>query len=485
MRNKSIASNAVFNVIYKILNVAFPLITSMYASRILMSKGIGEVAYAKNIVSYFILCASLGIPHYGIKEIARRSTRPEDRNIAFSELFIINFISTAIFSCAYLLLISSSTAFNRNLHLYLAVAAPLFLNIFNVDWFYQGIESYAYITARSIIIKTVSLVLIFLLVKDTSDYILYAFISSFATIGNYIFNIIHCRKLVRITFRDLDIKRHLKPVAYLLAVSISLELYSKIDVTMLGSMFERNIVGYYNNAQKTVNVALTLIVSITAVFLPRLSYYYKSDREKFCQLVNKGFKIVLLFSIPCFLGICIIAPSAIAALYGSDFSQSVPTIRILAVLIIIKSVGDILCYQVMVSSDNEKRLLTSNVLAAVVNIALNALLIPAYKHNGAAVASVVSELILNTTLLVKARRITDFSVDFRFVFKVMLGSAVMGIALVYIQSLDYSELILMLLSLTVGVSLFFLSQLILKNELCMELLHMIGKLRRRENDLQT
>lgn len=112
---KSLVKNSVFYMFYNLLNMLFPFITSIYVARILLPASVGEVAYAQNIVSYFSVLAFLGIPTYGVREIAKVRNNKKELSIVFSELFIINGISTFFFSAAYYFFVISVVAKNSNL----------------------------------------------------------------------------------------------------------------------------------------------------------------------------------------------------------------------------------------------------------------------------------------------------------------------------------------------------------------------------------
>ena len=100
-KHDGLFQNSVYNVIYKLLDALFPLVSAAYLGRVLMSDGVGKVAYAQNIAQYFVLAASLGIPNYGIREIARRRKDEEQTKELFSSLFFINLISTLICTALY------------------------------------------------------------------------------------------------------------------------------------------------------------------------------------------------------------------------------------------------------------------------------------------------------------------------------------------------------------------------------------------------
>lgn len=476
MKN-TLAKNAAFNIIYRVLNVVFPLISAGYLSRILAPEGIGKVSYAQNIVSYFVMFAALGIPSYGTREIARLKNEPGEANKLFSELVLINAISTFVCIAAYYVFIF--TAFSRDYLLYAVLGLELFFNFISIDWLYQGKEEYVYITVRSILIKFFSLLLLFIFVRDWQDYISYAMISCLAVGSNYFFNVFHARKSVKLSFRDLNCGKHLKPVLILMLSTVMASLYSKVDITMLGSSSTDEAVGFYTNAHKVVNIILTLVTAITAVYLPRLSYIYQNEREKYEEFLTTGVKIVLLLAMPCCFGLLVVADDLTMVLFGKAFAPAAATIRILAILILIKGVGDLLCYQAIISSGNEKHLVKSRVLAGIANIVLNSILISRYAQNGAAIASVISELIVNGILLRYSLSTIKLKIEHRFVWSIVLSTAVMSVLAWWGRGQIRNVVLSLVFSVTVGALGYFAAALLLKNDvLCAAISAVKNKLKK-------
>ena len=195
MKEKSLIKNALFNVSYKLLSVLFPLITISYASRILGASGIGTISSAQNLVTYFSTIAALGIPSYGVRAISQNRKNENNKNKTFSELFTINFVMSIIAFICYVLFIFGTS--QQNMLLSLVFSSIVFFNIFNIEWLYQGMEEYVYIAIRSFIIKIISVVLLFIFVKDIYDIEIYALIICFGTIGNYILNVLNLKKYVK------------------------------------------------------------------------------------------------------------------------------------------------------------------------------------------------------------------------------------------------------------------------------------------------
>lgn len=473
MVKKSLVNNAIFNMIYKLLNVLFPLISSAYISRIILADGIGKVSYAQNIVSYFTMVAALGIPSYGIREIAKSRNNHKALNKTFTELFCINFISTFLCVIIYYIFILNFQQFQKEIQLHLIFGLLIVFNFINVDWFYQGIEDYIYISVRSIIIKFLSLIMLFLFVKDKNDYIIYAIITCLATGGNYIYNIFNLRKYISFQFHGINLLNHMKPILLLVACSISTELYSKIDVTMLGSNYDDKIVGYYTNAQKLITVVVSITSSLSSVFLPRLSYYYINEEKKFNELISKGLNILLFISIPSCLGILLVSNNLVPIFFGMSFSPSILTVQILSPLIIIKSVGDLLCYQINIATNNERKLLYAYSAAAIINIILNLLLIPIFFDKGAALASVVSELIVNISLSISSLKIIKLNILKKDITSIIYSSIAMIFIVLFINLLPISNIIILLLQVFFGAIFYLIVSLITHNEFALTIIQYI------------
>lgn len=463
MKSKSLLKNSIFNICYKALNAIFPLITASYISRVLLAEGIGKVAYAQNIVSYFILIAALGIPSYGVREIAKSKNDKINCDKTFSELFILNVISTSVCLIAYLITINIVPIFETRKQLHVAFSFLLVLNYFNVDWFYMGQEEYVYIAIRSFVVKLVSTCMLFILVKTVDDYINYTYIICFGAGGNYIFNMVHLKKYVKLSFSGLHLKRHLSGVMILLASAIATELYSKIDITMLGSVGD-TITGYYFNAYRLVNMSMQILTAVTAIFLPRLSMYFALEKDKFYALVNQGLKVILFLGIPCFTGLFMIADSVVRVLFGNSFMPIVTTVRILSILLLIKGIGDLLCYQVLLSANKERYFIPAYGAAAVINIVLNSILIPRFYQNGAAMASVVSEMIVNGSLFIVALKVTKISIPIKYFFSVFISAAGMAIAVYTVNLLPLTDIIRLLLGISLGSIMYFVIAYFSKND---------------------
>ncbi len=162
----SVKYNFIMNFLLTATNFIFPLISFPYVSRILQASGNGKVNFAVSVANYFLMMASLGIPTYGIRACARVRDNRDELSKTVQELLIINSISTALVTITYLLCVFMVPRFSQDKTLFFIEGVNIILNMFGVNWFYQALEQYDYITARSIFFKFVSVALMLLLVRQ-------------------------------------------------------------------------------------------------------------------------------------------------------------------------------------------------------------------------------------------------------------------------------------------------------------------------------
>lgn len=471
---KSLFKNSLYNIVYKLFMIAFPLVSSAYVSRILLPTGVGKVAYAQNIASYFITFAALGVGSYGVREIGKNQKNKSQYSQTVIELLIITFISTLICSLIYYGMVFTLPYFQNNKALYYAVGIQLILTAANVDWFYQGMEEYGYITIRSVIIKILTLVGIFTFVKTKDDLVPYALLSSIALAGNNVVNVIHLKKfLVRIDIHKIELKRHVRPLLVLLSTGFAVELYTKLDTTTLGMLTSEECVGYYNYATKITSIVVNLAASVSTILLPRFSLYREQNRlNQLKKTIENAQSAILFISIPAVVGIIITAKDIISFLFGEAFLPAVATVQILAVLVIVKSIGNLYGVQVLVAFGEEKTLFYTTVLGAISNVVMNVVLIPILQQNGAAIASVLSELAVCIYQYIAARKHIHTEFDKMDLSKMIVATAIMGI-IVYIIVHTVSNVFAgIVLSCSIGAFSYFaltfllrikMSNLVLKN----------------------
>ncbi len=468
MQNKSLSKNAFFNIMYKVLNIIFPVVSMAYVSRILLADGVGKIAAVSNNISYFMILATLGIPTYGVRELSKKRDELYSRDKLFCELFALNFILTIFTYLLFNIVLFSFAYFRKDIVLYEILGLTILFNIINIDWLFQACEEYKYITIRSTIVKVISIILLFLLVKTKEDIFLYAIIQVVATSGNNILNVIKMKFHIKISFKDLKLKKHFKPLIYMALGGFSTELYAKMDITMLDCMSESSVVGYYTNSQKIINLSITALVAATAVFMPRLSYLFEKNKIEFNRILKKGLELMISISIPSCIGLMLTSNLLVSIFLGNDFASASVTVSILSLMIPLKCVGDLVCYQVMMCAGQEALLMKSYFLTMIVNLINNIVLIPKFGAVGASIASVISEIVAFVFVLPYSKKYFEINDIHKVIIKTVICSIAMALTVFAISFTRMSPVLKFLLEGLVGISTFVLSSILFKHTVVLE-----------------
>ncbi|MGL5780691.1 flippase [Cetobacterium sp.] len=474
----NLKNNFIFNLIRIITNLLFPIISFPYVSRILNPEGIGKVTFTNSISAYFLMFASLGIPLYGIREVAKVRDNKEKLEKTTSEIFFLNLITTVVIVLLYFIFLYLGYLGKERILLEI-MSLNIFLTFIGVEWFYQGMEEYKYITIRSIFFRIVSLILIFTLVKTEDDYVVYGAIIILSTVGSNIFNFFKLRSFTRLSFKNLNIKRHLKPILTIFSMNIAISIYTNLDNVMLGYKSTEISVGLYSSGVKLVKLVLGIVTSLGAVMLPRISNYIHNGMESELKtLLDKAFKFIILLSLPCFLGLYLTSKEIILIFSGNGFVDAISTMKYLTPIIIFIALSNFIGIQILYPRGEEKKVLISVIVGAVVNFSLNWILIPKYAQNGAAISTTIAEGLVLLVQIILGYRYLNF-IKFNFeLFKAVIATIFMGIAIMmfnkyYLNNIYFS----LLFKIIIGGSSYIIALIILKDKFIYEIFSKILKRR--------
>lgn len=396
MKQASVKSNFVMNAILAAAGFLFPLITFPYVSRVLLPVGTGKVALATSAITYFTMFAQLGIPTYGLRACARVRDDREKLSRTVHELLGINLAMAGI---SYGLLFAALLVIPKLAEerlLYIIMSVSLLLNAAGMEWLYKGLEQYRYITVRSIAFKLAALAAVFLLIHEEKDYILYGGISIFAASASNILNLVHARKYIDLRRpRDCNWRQHLKPVLVFFAMACAATIYTNLDTLMLGFMTGDADVGYYNAAVKIKGVLVSVVTALGTVLLPRASWYIEQGKkEAFRRMTQKAIRFVLLCAAGVSLYFILFAEEGILLLSGDAYMESILPMRIIMPTVLFIGLTNILGIQILVPLGKEKIVLRSEIAGAVVDLILNAVLIPQFRAAGAAAGTLAAEAVV-------------------------------------------------------------------------------------------
>lgn len=386
--------NVVMGFILKASQLLFPLITIPYISRILQPEGIGRVSFAQSTMDIFTMFAMLGIPLYGIKACSRVRDNKIKLATTVKELLTINTIAMIFSYIALVISIVFIKEFNNDANLFLVVSMQIALTVFGVEWFYQAIEQYDYITLRSVLGKFVSLILMFVLVKDSSDVLQYGFIVVVGSAGSNIFNIIRLHKFISLrSAAKCNIRQHIKPILILFAFSATTTIYNSLATVMIGFLSTNTEIGFYTTAVKIKNLLVGVITVVSSVLLPRATYLLKHDKkDEFLNLIRNTFNFNLLISIPISTFCILEARNIILIIAGETFLFSVPAMQIIMPAVIFIGLTNVIGIQLFLPLNKEIYVFISTLTGAIVDIIFNIVFIPKYGAFGAAIATMLAEL---------------------------------------------------------------------------------------------
>ena len=400
----SLKANYIFNLLNTVLGLLFPLITFPYAARVVMADGIGQVNFFSSIISYISLFTCLGIPMYAIREIARVRDDKKKLSTITTEILLLHTGLTILGYFAVVVLCMTITKVKADIPLFLLLSTNIFFVAIGCEWFYQGVEDFKYITIRGLIVKVVSVILLFVLVRTKDDLMYYAAYSVIGVVGGNVFNFIRLRKYIRIRllqFSELRPLRHLKPALHIFVLNLIISIYVNLDTVMLGFMKDPTNVGYYVGATKLTKMLLGLTLALGTVMLPRLSNLITTGQKaEFDRLSQRAMDFVVAFSLPLFLGLFVLAPSLIRVLCGDSYEPAIITLQVISPIVLIIALSNVVGIQVLYPQGKENIVIMSTLVGAIVNFTLNLVLIPQYAQNGAAIATVIAESCVTITMII-------------------------------------------------------------------------------------
>lgn len=438
----SLFKNSFFNIASKGFNLLYPMITSAYISRIFHAEGLGLIMFAINIVTYFSLAASLGVPNYAVKLLAPLRNCKRKLDVGFSEIALIIGVSSILASIAYYS--SIPLIFNDNTNLYYAgivLGLIIITNIFNYDWLFEAMEDYKFLALRSIVIKCILIAIMFIIVRTNNDLVLYCIIYAGISVLSNLWNVISINRFITPHYCNLNIKRHIKPILFLCAASFATEIYTLLDSTMLGVMCEPSSLGYYSNSSRVVRSLYGALFAIIAVFNPRLCKYYGNEQyEDYKQLFAKYFDLGVMLSVPTTCFVFITSPFIINLLFGSGFAPAIYILKLLSPLIVVFTMATIFGHIPLVIYGKERYLLLATCVGACLNFFLNQILIPLYQHNGAAIASLISEFFVTVIMTYFSLKVVNIQLLIKHnTASVCLSSLVMLILTYLIKTFIYMD----------------------------------------------
>ena len=470
---QSIKNNFLLNLSTTITGLLFPLITFPYASRILMADGIGQVQFFQSIIDYVSLCTALGIPLYAVREIARIRDNKELRSRTTIEILLLHAILTLVGYIVVFILAKTVAKIEIDASLFFLLSTTLFFNTIGVAWFYQAIEDFKYITLRSLFVRILSLVALFIFVKTKQDLFYYAGILVIGTVGNNIFNFFRLRKYIKLSkgeFKRLNLLRHLIPALKIFILNLVISIYVNLDSVMLGFLKNEESVGYYAAATRLTKAILGIVSSLGAVLLPRFSNMITNgQKEEFQLLANKAASFTIALSLPMSVGLIFMAAPIIHIFCGNGFEPSILTLKLVAPIVLFIGLSGIIGMQILYPQGREKYVIISTMVGACINLLIKYLLIPQYGQYGAALGTVIAEFMVTVIMILLGRKYLPINILSKQNLHYLIGSIVISILLAFFFVFPLHEVNYLLIGILLSVIVYYAYLLMIKDTLALQL----------------
>ncbi|MCR6513732.1 MAG: flippase [Clostridium chrysemydis] len=460
----SLKKNFFYNTIYQILILLLPMVTVPYISRVLGPQGIGEYSYTNSYAQYFVLLGMIGISLYGNRQIAYTKKNKEKMSLEFWNIYTLQLLTTILSLVVYIIIFVIINKDNRLL--YGVQAITIVSATFDISWFFIGYEDMKSVVLRNTIAKIIGVLLIFILVKDSSDVVIYAAIMAITMLLG---QVIMWKELKgKVIYKKPCFKymvKHLRPSLALFISQLAMQVYVLLDRTMLGFMTNDSQVGLYDNSQKTIKLVLALVTSVGTVMLPRMSSLYSEGKmDEFKDMVYKAFSFINFVAFPMTFGLLAISKDFSSWFYGPSFNGIQILLIIGSFLILAISWSNILGIQVMLPMRMERQFTISVCVGAVVNVILNILLIPTLFSLGTTFASVIAEFAVTLVQVLFLRKFVDLNKIIRTVWKPLAGSIIMMTVVFIVEKYIHINGILATIVQTgIGIIIYILVMAILKS----------------------
>lgn len=466
MKEKSLNINIILTVIKTVVSLLFPLVTFPYVTRVLSPSGIGEYNYSNSIITYFTLIAGLGISTYAIREGAKIREDKKKFNIFANEMFSLNIISTV---ASYLILFACFALFrefqNHKVSLLIFSTLILFKTI-GVEWIFSIYEDYFYITIRSLAFQVLSVICLFLFVKTKEDIYPYIAINVLSNVGANVFNLVYSQKYFRIKpIFSKKILKHMIPVLIIFSTTLSTMIYVNSDTTMLGWLCGTEQVGYYAVAGKMYNIIKSTLNAIVPVFMARLSFQFANDRKVYKDTFSYAFNLLTIITIPLAVGSLFYSDTIIMLLSGSEYLQASSGMKLLFVSLIFASLGNLYSSGGILQAGKEKWMLISTGVGAGINISANFYFIPLIGCTGAALTTLITEIIVFLILFTCYQKYVGCSVGIKHLLKCFVGTIPFGFIYKIGLQIWPNSIVIQLLQIFVSGILYIVILFWLKDEI--------------------
>ena len=446
--------NYIYNIMYQILILIIPLITSPYLSRIIGVEGIGIYSYKYSIVYYFMLLTMLGVNNYGNRAIAKVRDNEEKLFHTFWSIYFLQLIMGIFMLCLYNIYIFIFDVEYKSI----ALIDNLFIisAILDINWLFFGLEEFKKTITRKTLVKILNIIMIFLFIKQANDLWKYTVIVSGMTCIGQIMMWFYLKSKIKYVHVSInEILKHFKQNLIMFIPVIAVSLYKMMDKIMLGYIAGVNEVGFYEQAERIINIPLTIITSLGVVMLPRISNISeKGDNVQILKYINKSIKFVMFLSFPMCFGLMAIGKKFAPLFYGESFQKSGILIILLSTTLPFMAFANVIRTQYLIPKEKDKIYIKSVTLGAVVNLIFNSLFISRTGSIGACLGTIFAEAMVMIYQTISIKNEISIRQNIPIIFEHFIKALIMYVIISYINLLEINSLYTIILQILFGVLIY-------------------------------
>ena len=471
----SVKINYILSTFYEVLCIITPFITAPYLARVLGADQIGVSSLVSSHQAYFCLFATLGTSAYGSREIARHRDDIYLRSKIFWEIEILSIITSIISLGIWFIFILCSSQYTLY---YFILTFGIVSRMLEINWLYSGMEQFKYTITRNAIVKIIGIILIFIFVRKKEDLYLFILINSSCTFLGTLSMWIPLKKFImKIPLKELKIFPHLKETLVYFIPTIATSIYNILDKTLIGAITHEEVQnGYYEQAHKIITIIKTITFgSLNSVMGSRISYLYaKNEIEEIKTRIKKSIDFVMFIGIGCCFGLIGVANRFVPFFYGSGYDEVIPLLYIFSPIVLIISISNCLGSLYYTPVGKRKQSAIYLIIGAICNLIANIVLIPTLKSRGAAIGSIIAELIITILYFSHCNGFYSIKLLFLSCYKKLFASICMLFYLILINKyLTLANSIVLFIQIIGGIIIYFIILLLLKDSTILLLLNTI------------
>lgn len=387
----SITKNFIYNVAYQLMLIILPLITTPYISRVLGSEGIGVYAYTYTIANYFMLVAMLGVKNYGNRSVAVVRENKKLLSQTYWEIYGLQFgCSVVALSVYYIYIFMFVTEYKT---IAIIQGIYVFSSMLDISWLFFGLEKFKVTVLRNMMIRVASLSCVFIFVNTADDLWKYTFIMSVGTLCSQWYLWFYLKKIVE-WYRPKwgDITKHFRSEVVLFIPIIAVSFYKMMDKIMLGQISTVSQLGFYESAEKILNIPLGVITALGVVMMPRMSNLAAKGKIKESnRYIYNSIILAMFLASGMMFGIAGIAEDFVPLFLGEEYLSCIILLRVMSPTIVFIAWANVIRTQYLIPNNRDYSFIASVTLGAVVNLSINLILIPRMDAMGAVIGTLCAE----------------------------------------------------------------------------------------------